>query len=584
MVLALGLPSARSQDGSSLPYVPESKKQIVQFNGLGRTILNHTGIQGNALEMDTSTARQRVDGEFLLDLAINAQPGEDFEVQSILRLRNEFGGFFGAGVNVEIRELWARGIIANTIRYRVGDFDHVMTPYTFFLPDEEGMINQAEIFRPLKDVLYYEQFYTENNERRLQGAHVDFGLDFPVVLDAMKVTGFLARLRGTDFFTVPTRFTGGGRVDLNTQTLQKSLGIKGRLGFNLVHTWDDLNASGNANSGMRNNVWSVDFDWTLLSRDAYSIQLKGEAGRSSVRFLADTTATFDRGDSFLEAGLVLNLKKQDVRMHATFIDIGPDFFSTAAQSKRIDFDRNKTYFNRLGNDRRLRRPSLFDISRDRGLYTSQLSDRLMAYDPRYANVMPYGRASANRRGLLLGADYGSEAKFLEAGVEAAILREIRGQGTFELKSLQQVRATANLNWHHLLDWERRLSTSLGVQRERSNRGGEEVEQVNLQSTLIELGLEIELFSRFDFLLGAQLLNAQGSEYIPLIEQFNEVRDFPGRFLANDREQMMAGGIRYRFSDTAYLTVQAQQFGLQRIDSPEGDYQIRQFFALFNMAF
>lgn len=583
ILLAVAAGSSWAQDGSSKPSVPDSKKQVVQFNGLGRTILNNTRADGEALEADTVTARSRTDGEFLLDLAINAQPGDDFEVQSILRLRNEFGGFFGAGVSVEIRELWARGVIAKAIRYRVGDFDHAMTPYTFYMPEAEGVINEAAVFRPQREVLNYEQFYTDDNQRRLQGAHLDFGLDFPVFLDNLNASGFIARLRGTDFFTVPTRFTGGGQVDLLTQTLNESLGMRGRAGFNLVHTWDDLQ-SGNANSGMRNTVWSVDFDLTLFENSKMDLHLAGEAGRSSVSFMADTTSTFDRGDSFLETGLVLNLKPSKLSFHAKFIDIGPDFFSTAAQSKRIDFDRNKTYFNRLGNDRNLRMPTLFDISRDRALYTSQLSDRLMAYDPRYANVMPYGMATANRIGVLLGAAYGDAESVVEATADLAMLREIRGQGTFELKSMQQVRATANFNLHQALDWEKHARITLGVQHEQATRGGVEIEQIDFQSTLIEIGAEAELFPRFDVLLGARLLRAQGSEYVPLIELFNEVKDFPGAYIADDNEQLLAGGLRYRFSDNAYLTVQVQQFSLRQNDNPANDYNLYQFFALFNMAF
>lgn len=572
-----------AQDGSSRPAEQDKKTNPVQFNGLGRAIMNNTDLGGQLLDTDTTTARRLTDGEFLLDLAINAQPGEDFEVQGILRLRNEFGGFFGAGVTVEIRELWARGVIANTIKYRVGDFDHAMTPYTFFMQDEEGIINEAAVFRPQREVIHYEQFYAEGNQRRVQGAKLDFGLDFPVFLDQMNFSGFIARLRGTDFFTVPSRFTGGGRVDMSTQTLRDSMGLKAKAGFNLAHTWDDLQ-SGNANQGIRNMVWSVDFDVALLDREKLGVHLRGEAGRSSLAFKADTTQLFDKGDSFLEAGIMVHLKPQKLKLSAAFIDIGPDFFSTAAQSKRVDFDRSKSYFNRIGNDRSLRMPTLFDLSRDRALYTSQLSDRLMAYDPRYANVMPYGQATANRSGLQLGAQYGEADSPIEAEVNAAFLSEIRGQGTFELKSLQQIRASANLNLHKMLDWKKNLRLTLGLQHEQTNRGGQEVEAIDFTSTLAEIGIEAELFSRFDLLLGTRLLYAEGKEYIPLIEQFNEVRDFPSAYVVDDTETLLAAGLRYRFAERTSLTLQLQQFSLGRQATPANNYTVRQVFMLYSMAF
>ena len=92
-------------------------------------------------------------------------------------------------------------------------------------------------------------------------------------------------------------------------------------------------------------------------------------------------------------------------------------------------------------------PSLFDITRDRALYTFQLSDRLMAYDPRYSNTMPYGTATPNRRGVRFGIDYGEQNDKIEANLGGAFMKEIRGQGTFELKDFTLLRAAANFNIH-----------------------------------------------------------------------------------------------------------------------------------------
>lgn len=572
-----------AQDGSSNPSEKEKKGLGIQFNGLGRTILNNTTLKGDILKSDTVTPEKLTDGEFLLDVALNAQPNENTEVQGILRLRNEFGGFFGAGVTTEVRELWARGVIANAIKYRVGDFDYVMTPYTFFNPDEEGMVNEPSVFQPQKEVIYYEQFYQEGNTRRLQGANLDFGLEFPVVLDEMQLSGFIARIRPTDFFTTPSRFVGGGRLGVSTLTLNDSLGLKGELGFNLSHTWDDLQ-SGNATSGIRNMVWSVDFDLTAYDKENIGVHIIGEAGRSSLEFKEDSVSIFDEGDSFLEAGVSVHLKPSTLRLSATYVDIGPDFFSTDAQSKRVDFGRNKTFFNRIGNDRGLRQPSLFDLGRDRALYTFQLSDRLMDYDPRYANVMPYGNATPNRSGLKFRVNYGGTNSPIEAEVAAALLKEIRGQGTFELKNFRQIRAKANLNFHQMMEWEKTLRLTLGLQNEQTDRGGADVEMVDFRSNLLEVGIEAELFTRFDLLLGGKFLTASGREYIPLVQEFNDIRDFPAPYVVDDSESLVGAGLRYRFKDDVYLTLQYQQFNFSRKNDAANDYGINQVFVIYSMDF
>ena len=574
-----------AQDGSAKPTEKEEEGKKVRFNGLGRTILNQTAIDGSVLDSDTSTIQRQTDGEFLLDLALNATPNDNAEIQAILRLRNEFGGFFGAGVSVEVRELWARGIIADAVEYRAGDMDHVMTPYTFFNVEEEGRINEATAFAPLRDVINYEQFYQEGNTRRIQGAKLDFGLDFTQILNEIDLNAFAARIRGTDFFTVPTRFIAGGQAQFSTDVFDDSLGLQADFGLNLIHTFDDLR-SGNATAGIRNTVTTLSFDVTIIDRDNLGLHLVGETGQSNLQFKQnrDSMPDFEEDDTFLDAGLQLHLKPQKLKVGLSFIDVGPDFFSIGAQSKRIDFEAEKTYYNRLGENRDVRMPSTFDLTRDRALYTFRLSDRLGVYDPRFSNALPYGTATPNRRGLRFNASYGSEADELEVFLDGALLNELRGQGTFELKSFALIRAAANLNIHRWADWKNNLRLTLGYLYEQTNRDGVEVEQIDLTSNLLELGFEFELFTNFELLAGAKLLSASGTEYVPLIEEFNDVRDFPTRLNFDDTETLIAAGFKYTFKKGIYLTLQYQSFESQLGTNNPNDYQLQQFFAIYNMNF
>jgi hypothetical protein len=583
-----------AQDGSAKPSEPKKNEQIIQFNGLGRAYLLNTDLGGEIMNSDTVSPPNNTDGEFLLDLQFNAQPNDVTEIQTVLRLRNEFGGFFGSGVSVEVRELWARGIIANTFKYRVGDFDHVQTPYTFYNFQEEGMINEAEVFRPQREVVYYEQFYQEGNTRRMQGASLDFGFTSPVLIQNADFKGYFARIRTADFFSLPSRFVTGGRMDLLTQTFSDSLGTQAKIGANLVHTFDDMRSAVPTESGIRNTVWSVDFDVALVEKAKWGIHVEGEAGASAVRFLEATllpgdtvetrVATFEKDGTFLDAGISFDYKPAALRVKASFIDIGPDFFSMGAQSRRIDLERNKSFYNRIGNDRDFRMPTIFDINRDRALYTYQLSDVLMPYDPRFSNVMPFGQATPNRRGFIIDVEHGDSESPIEASVRGAFLQEIRGQGTFELKDFRQIRAIANLNIHNMLDWRKNLRVTLGWQNEQTNRGGIEVEQIDFASNLLDVGLEAELFLRFDLLLGAKIMNASGREYIPRIDEYNVVTDFPEPYVVDDQEMLLGGGFRYRFKEGVYLTLQYQQFSFDRAIDPANNYDIRQVFVLYNMDF
>jgi hypothetical protein len=267
-----------------------------------------------------------------------------------------------------------------------------------------------------------------------------------------------------------------------------------------------------------------------------------------------------------------------------YMDVGPDFFSTGAQSRRIDLTREKTFYNRIGNDRMVRMPNLFDISRDRALYSFQLSDQLMPFDLRYSNTLPYGNATPNRRGLHLAADYKEKMNIVNARVDAYFLEEIRGQGTPELKSFTLLRGAVDFNINQLTGWRNKLQLTLGAQIESTQRDGLEIEQVDLNSNLIELGLQAELFSNFDLLIGAKLFTSEGSDYVPTIEGFNDIQDFPGRVVVDDTEQLLAAGLRYRFTEDIYLTAQYQQFSFERATDAANAYDLRQIFVLYNMNF
>lgn len=586
VVLALA-PVASSQDDDNAGPPEAEEGPGIRFNGLGRAFIQQADLGGTLLNSDTTTTETLADGEFVLDLALNAQPNRSTEVQGVIRLRNEFGGFFGAGVTVEVRELWARGVVANAIEYRLGDMDYALTPYTVYLPDADGSVNSPAVFEPLEERIAYEQFYTGRNTRRLQGGSVDFGLVFDQAVEALDVRAFLARLRPTDFQTTPTRLIGGGRVGVASAPFGP-YGSSLSLGANLASTWDDLD-SGNANEGIRNHVFTLDGTLSLLNSSSLGLAIVGEGGQSVAKRddTSDDTAEPElrERDTFIEAGIEATVRSASSSIGAHFVNVGPDFFSASAQSKRVDYTRDPSQYRRIGNERDLRSIGLFDLSRDPTLYRFRTdSERLMAYDPRYGNVLPYGPATPNRRGVRIDADYAPANGPVDAGLLVAVLREIRGQGTTLLKDFVLVRGEADVPVARLVGYNRNLELSVGGQFESTSRGGNQFEMVDLTSYLFEGGIAAEVYDRLDVLVGARTRSSSGRDYVPQIENFNDVRDFPGAFVTNDRETLVGAGLRYRFQDDIYLTVQAQQYRYGDDATPDDDYTVGQVFALYSMSF
>ncbi len=566
LIFALG-----SSDLSAQTEIPKN----LHINGLGRTLIQRTQLGGTIGETDTTTASDLMDGEFLLDLKINATPNEKTEVQSILRLRNEFGGFFGSGMSVEVRELFARGIVGNSFRYHVGDMDLKMTPYTLFQHDADLNVNEAEIFRARQELIDYEQFYNGDGTRRMQGGKVDFGLSAGSIFSEINISGFFTRVRGTDFFSLPTRFVSGGSVELKNDRW-------GSITGNYVNTFDAVSIGGFDN-GIRNPVQTISADIHILENDNMALDFEGEMGMSSI-FETQETEPFDRDDTFAEGAFKLDLKPQNLQVTLGFRDVGPDFFSIGAQSNRVDLDRSRTFYSRIGNDRTARQASIFDLNRDRALYTYALSDVLRSYDPRFGNTQPYGRATANRRGVFLNVDYALADSAIELGAEAMQMQEIRGQGTTELKSFTLARVTGDVNINRWLGIDNILKVNVGYQFEQTQRGGVEIEAVSLTSSLLDAGIQAELFDNFDLLAGVKQLTSVGDDYIPDVVRFNEVRDFPGRYIVDDNETMIAAGFRYRFSSMSTLNIQWERFNSSRATEADRAYQIDQIFILYSLYF
>ena len=99
----------------------QSTTDKVWFNGLGRAFFAQDRLKGDILDQDSTTSRSSNGGHMLLDLNIHVNPNQKLEISSIVRLRTEFGGFWGAGTTVALRQLYIRGILGKGIHYSIGD-------------------------------------------------------------------------------------------------------------------------------------------------------------------------------------------------------------------------------------------------------------------------------------------------------------------------------------------------------------------------------------------------------------------------------------------------------------------------------
>ena len=174
----------------------QAQDKKVWASGAARSVFQQNNL---SVDGDTITPKRLNSGHTLVDLAINAKPNSQTFLHGKVRIRNDFGGFWGSGVTFDIRQLYVKGLIKNAIRYQLGDINYKLTPYTFYSNNEELSNHQREALNIFRDITRYDMFFTDDNTWRQQGAALDFSLEFDKNAEELNVNVFASRNRASDF-------------------------------------------------------------------------------------------------------------------------------------------------------------------------------------------------------------------------------------------------------------------------------------------------------------------------------------------------------------------------------------------------
>src|SRR6185437_7225185 len=127
----------------------------------------------------------------------------------------------------------------------------------------------------------------------------------------------------------------------------------------------------------------------------------------------------------------------------------------------------------------------------------------------------------------------------------------------------------NINLGKAFKWNKHLSLNGGIRYEHDSRS---LNPVNFTNTLYDAGLNIELLTNFDLLLGYKLLTASGNEVIGNTPITSKLTD-----------GIIGTGIRYRFTTNTFFTLQGNW--VKHLNSAPADtYNINQLFLNFTTIF
>lgn len=538
----------------------QERLKKVEFFGKARTNFLH---QGLSVDDDTTNVNKANYGHSLIDLGILVRPSNATEIIADLRIRNEHGGFFGGAVSFGIRRLTFKGIINDAVRYKIGDIDLKMTPYTLYNNGYQTQVNEATIFGDVRGLVSYENYFTENYWRQ-QGGQIEFSFTYPnTFLQAINVSAFTTRHKIADAASsTPERLFSG--VSLNPITSIGNFGIHTVYLYDLQNTIDDIELfstrahtiSGTLNKGLF---------------ESYKVSF--ESGFSNTKIqnvVADADDLLE--DYFWNVSLSTE-KFWGIKVALNALNNGAYYRAPGAQNIRLNYTSQSGVFNLIGNEQLQRPTGLLDYLYNDVNYYNQFDEALDVYNPLFNNAMPYGQATPNRKGLQLGVNKKDLLDGLTVDFSGQFYSEIVGTGTSQLKAFKVYQSS--LNYKH-----KRFAVKLGLKHENTSREGAIYETIDLWSRQIDGGLDVKLVDNLEFVSGVKFQQSSGNEFLVSYDRFNNPNFF------NDTEykqkQMLSAiGLRFLFGSHSTLTTSYHIFSYE---NELTEYTINQFHILYKLNF
>lgn len=563
ILMLITVESAFSQDTTRKAWLSGAARGIVygdQYN-----LQNGT---------DSVTPARLNSGHTMVDLTANIKPNDQTYINATLRVRNDYGGFWGGGVTFDLRQLYVKGVIANSIRYQLGDLDYKLTPYTFFNNNERAFC-QPSIFNVYNDMLHYDMFYNQNNTWRQQGVAADFALEFKQLVDEIQFNFFATRQNPTDFGATSERIFYGGNI-----TLIQSKSFD--FGVNYVEMADVAGTSEDTTS-LHMPVLTGTAAYHL-DKEQWKLDLNAEFGNSKTSIDKDTSYK-ERADYFNDFSARFEHKKTGVYVHANYKDVGPKFRSPGAQSLRINYLANPLFLSRYGNDQELRQIALIDFLRDASLYNYRLSTNLQTYQPRFGNAQPYGTATPNRTGFTVMAGQEDTKNRWEVEAQYQALSEIVGQGTSALRTFNTMRLNGEVHVNEFFkSYKKSIDIEFAYWNEQTDRQGvESFENIAFTNTSYSVGVEVETIDKLSLMWGMMYVESSGNELVAVRDRNGDVIDF-NPYTDNVIETINSLGIKYAFTEKSQLQFNWQMSQWNNQTNNALDYEFNQFALMYNLKF
>lgn len=560
-----------------------AQDKLVDYFGLFRVNVNDNRFSGDILKDDTTSEKRGAGGDFIFDLGINVQPNDKFRVSAILRAATtigdnsanaaQIGSLGNSGIVAIFRQIRLEGLIKDVVKYELGDIDVKMSPYTLF--NGGGLFTDYEsvLYKKRRDFLEYENF-NNGNSWRLQGLQTETKLGVGNMIDTLGLKVFATRVRPADEIDRQDRFVIGTGLNVNQS---KNLTV----GVNWITMFDNIGSSPDTIENYQNHVLTVGYEVGVDVGSTW-LALEGESGMSVNNYSIEALNTSsEMQDFFIDLGINALHKPSGLRLEAGFINVGAEFTSPGAQTLRIRQDQTPFFMPTVKNNTAFRGVTMMDRLTDINFYNQQLNTGYMAYLPIFGNVQPYGKATPNRMGFDFQLEKTDSNNVLAAKVGGAVLSEVDGEGTADLRNFLQIKGGAVIGLGKLFDFEKDFELTLGGRYEATTRSGDA--PVDFTSVLIDAGILVEVIEKFDVIFGSKYMIGSGNEALTQRDAFNNITGFTAYDVDLD-QLLFSAGARIRFFPNSYASAEYNRFILTDIKDGSNSYNWGNLFVNFWLQF
>ena len=545
---------------TAITTMAQERVKKIEFYGAAKTNILHQGFDVDGDTMNVSNANY---GHSLIDLGILVRPSANTEIATEFRLRNELGGFWGGAVTYGIRKLTLKGVVNDAIRYKIGDIDLEMTPYTLYNNNYQDVVNEATVFQMAREVIDYENYFSGNAWRQ-QGLQSSYGFYLNnETFKSIDVNLFSTRNRTADPSSAsPERLFSGGQIGLNTSY--------GLITFHSANLFDLKNTVNDMNL-YYNSVNTVSASISLADLPKFSLNYEGGTSKANYEnLIEEETVTIQ--DYFWNLGLIYSPTNK-LRLSVNGINTGPQFRSPAAQNIRLGYSSISNVFPTIGNNPAVRNMGLLDYLYNDVFYYKTFDSQLDLYNPAFSNALPYGLATPNRKGFSVSLDELAIKEQFNLSSEIHIMSETIGTGTTQLKSFMKFVAKVNYDY-------KKWSANAGLAYESTSRDGQAYEKIELSSMLFDFGVDFDLTDQLSILFGTKYHMADGNELLAVYDSYNNPLYFDPISYNDQKQKLNSIGLMVNFSERSKLTTSLSSFS----QKAEQEYNFNQLQLLYRLNF